>query len=287
MPRLHHVLILKARLVLSKTIEKAIYSLQSLTAMNIFNKYMKQIFTCVLIIFSLSLSSCVIEEDTTDINLSEALKISAWLLDEELEGTGYWEYDATVPKYNGYWVSNDGITIDRDDVFALEELELNKPRIMAPIGYVATNLNIKFEFDGIIQVKTEIPNDETIRLKHSLGGSVEQSNNIKTIAPLTVNVCPIGKYTPLGGLILRDTLVDKDYYLDIGCYRLDGTPVIFAKLKLSVIKDEHYPWYDITQGRLYSISEERSRFLSIELVEYEYSDIKKFDEFEKYDALYN
>ena len=78
-------------------------------------------------------------------------------------------------------------------------------------------------------------------------------------------------------VVTRDTFTDKEYYIYIKTYEEDGTLLITAILKLVVLDDEAYP-YEQFSSWMFSPNEERSRFLSIELVSYEYSDIYKFDE---------
>ena len=248
----------------------------------------------VLLLFTsllLCLLSCADEVEPESI--TDALKISAWLLDENLEGTGYWAYSESHRIYpdGGYWVSNDSDEqIATSDVFKLERLELNHPRVMAPMGYNhMPNLNIYLDFEGLIKVETDIPDDETIRLAHSLSfpnepgiGNWTIENSFSARAPFVLNVCPIGRFTNAQQLILNATLTEREYYINIYAYKEDGTLFVTAQLKLVVLKDEAYPYDKIeSSGRIFSPNEERSRFLSIELVSYEYNDIYKFDETSK------
>lgn len=146
----------------------------------------------------------------------------------------------------------------------------------------------------MIVVSAAVKNNEDIRLSYSpsspdkviLGDWVE-SNSISVVGPFTLNVFPVGKLNALGTqLIMRETLAEREYYIDIDTYKLDGTPVVSARLRLAVLDDPEYPYYAIDGNLLYSTSEKRSRFLSIELVEYEYGDVNKIEKFEKNDELY-
>ena len=108
-----------------------------------------------------------------------------------------------------------------------------------------------------------------------------EENSIHTNAPITINICPVGKELFLEGtqqLGIRDTLPDNEYRLYVRAYEYDGTLAVTAEIKLAVLPDEQYPWYEIYEdryGELYSAGEKRSRFLSVELVSYEYSDLYK------------
>lgn len=243
----------------------------------------------VLLLFTsllLCLFSCADEVEPESI--TDALKISAWLLDENLEGTGYWAYDLSTLD-GGYWISNDSnqLLVGKD-VFKFEQLELNHTRVMAPFGYnMSHNLYIYFDFDGIIEIETAIPNDERVRLAYSLEepseprvGNWTVENGFRARAPFTLSFCPMGKYNIGTNTVIKATLTDQEYYLNIKAYEEDGTLAITAQLKFVVLKDDAYP-YEQDSDSLFSPNEERSRFLSIELVSYEYNDIYKFDETSK------
>lgn len=59
-----------------------------------------------------------------------------------------------------------------------------------------------------------------------------------------------------------------------------------AQLKLTVLKDDYYPWQEPVKDPFYGTGEEQSRFVQIELVKYGFSDTALLDEFERYDELY-
>ncbi|MBE6611550.1 MAG: hypothetical protein E7632_03560 [Ruminococcaceae bacterium] len=226
--------------------------------------------------------SCFFEAEEEE-SILDALKISAWVLDEELEGTGYWAYEK-LANGHGYWVSNDGKEVDSDSVFVYEQLEVGKPRVCAPLGYNHShNLLIFLDFEGTVQVETDDPSDTTLRLAYSLSdpmnpslGNWTEENAFRARAPMAVGVCPTGNFTNAGRIVTSDTPVDYEYYINVTAYEEDNTPLIMARIKLTVLEDPHYPYREVSFWSK-SPNEVRSRFLSIELVEYEFSDVYKFD----------
>lgn len=256
------------------------------------------------IIFLLIVCTACSNSDSSEeqnFNISEALKIKTWLLDEELEGKGHWGYidpsTRTTPHEddgNGYWIPNDGeAEVANDDVFVYEELEVGVPRTMAPmsmhmfrekgsyIGY--SNLNIEIDFEGFVEVEKIEPNDSSIRLMFSYsdnGSSPIAADSIKVNSPTIINLCPVGKITYTEGagglLITTDTLVDKEYTIQIRTYFDDGSPAVTAELKLTSIPDPEYPWQTVHEGHygeMYKTNEKRTRFCKIELLSYSYSDM--------------
>lgn len=233
----------------------------------------------------LNLFSCMNEESE---KVTEALKISTWVMDKNFEDTGYWISDDSI-RQNGYWVSNESDDqIPNDDVFKFETLQLNEVRVMAPLCYMKMpNLNILFEFDGIIELESEDPNDKRIQLAYNYDSPTEPKIDFETMAfgkvrakaPINFNIYPLGKDINQTGIIDRDTIVDQEYYLNINAYKHDGTLLITAKLKLVVLEDKEYlpEQYSKLYSNIDASSEERSRFLSIELILYEYSDIYKLE----------
>lgn len=235
--------------------------------------------------------------DEQNFNISEALKIRTWLLDEELEGKGHWGYidpsTRTFPRKedgDGYWIPDDGETqVANEDVFVFEELEVGVPRTMAPMSmHMArekgdninySNLNLHIEFDGIIEVTKIEPTDDSIILKYSLSGPPIESEDIKINAPCVINVCPVGKNMDAEGkssLIITDTLVEKEYTIQIRGCSFDGTPIVTAQIKLTTISDPEYPWQTVHKGKYdawVQSGEEMTRFCSIELLSYSYNDM--------------
>ena len=241
----------------------------------------------LLVLNIFALFSCSNEREDLNVKMMDSLKITAYVMNSELEGKGYFAYDGTREhKNNGYWVSDDGKEYTNDEVFSIERLELNKPRVLAPLGYdYRNNLNIWLDCDGVIEVDTDPLNDDRIRLAHSLDDPMNPGlgtkwiveNAFRALPPFAVNVCPIGEFTNATEIVLQDTLTDREYIINVRTYDLDGTQVITAKLKLTVLPDEEYPYTEVRSR--YGQNQERSRFLSIELIEYDYSDVYKLDEY--------
>lgn len=255
----------------------------------------KIIIFLILILFVFT--SCANSESQEPVNMEEMLKISAWLLDEELEGTGSWGYisleEKTFPRKadgDGYWIPDDGVTqVTNEDVFVFEALELGVTRTMAPMsmhmarekgdGINYSNLNLHIDFDGIVEVVKVEPNDSSIRLRYSLNGPPIEAESISISAPCVINVCPVGKVVVSEGtdtLISSDTIVGKEYILQIRGCSLGGDPIVTAEVKLTAIPDPEYPWETVHEGRygeLKQSNEERTRFCSIELVSYTYSEM--------------
>ena len=256
---------------------------------------MKIIICLILILFTCT--SCASSESNEPVDMNELLKISTWLLDEKLEGTGRWGYisyeEKTFPRKadgDGYWIPNDGVSqVINEDVFVFETLELGKSRTMAPMtmhmarekgdGINYSNLNLHIDFDGIVEVVKVEPNDSSIRLRYSLNGPPIEAEKISISAPCVINVCPVGKVVVTEGtkvLINTDTIVGKEYILQIRGCSLGGDPIVTAEIKLTAIPDPEYPWQTIHDGKygeLNVANEERTRFCSIELVSYTFSEM--------------
>ena len=240
-----------------------------------------------MLILSVLLVSCgeyVPEENKVDIK--DELKISAYLLGEEFEDNDYWAYseDLQYPNF-GYWVSDNERQYDDDEVFALEELEVGEVRTLAPLGYNRMhNLNLFVDFEGYIEVETEPIDDERIRLAYSLDyptepwrGNKTQENSFRVRAPAAIEAYPIGKFTAAEALIQTFTLTEKEYNITIKAYDDGGDLLVTAKIKLVALDDEHFPSEQFSNW-VFAANEEKTRFLTIELVSYEYSDVYKLDE---------
>ena len=222
--------------------------------------------------------------------MEDLLKISTWVLDPELEGKGYWAYseDYRTYKWNGYWVPNEGENdADEDDVFVKEQLQTGKVYTMAPFGiYRTANLNLYFDFDGLVTVEKTEPDDNTILAVFNIGDRwANQWSGEKVVSaygPCTANILPVGKVLGSEGgsglLIWRDTLVDREYLLTVKGYELNGSLMVTAQIKLTTLEDAAYPYEEVVKNtqRGYSAvwqsGEERTRFCSVEVVSYEYSD---------------
>ena len=240
-----------------------------------------------MLILSVLLVSCgEYEPEENKVDIKDELKISAYLLGEEFEDNGYWAYseDLQYPNF-GYWVSDNERQYDDDEVFALEELEVGEVRTLAPLGYNRMhNLNLFVDFEGYIEVETEPIDDERIRLAYSLDyptepwrGNKTQENSFRVRAPAAIEAYPIGKFTAAEALIQTFTLTEKEYNITIKAYDDGGDLLVTAKIKLVALDDEHFPSEQFSNW-VFAANEEKTRFLTIELVSYEYSDIYKLDE---------
>ena len=246
---------------------------------------MKKILAILLL--SVLLVSCgEYEPEENKVDIKDELKISAYLLNEDLEDSGYWAYSEDLQYMNqGYWVSDDGREYDDDEVFAFEELEVGEVRTLAPLGYNRMhNLNLFIDFEGIVEVEPNPLDDDRIRLTYSLDfptepwqGRTIEAESIRTSAPFTLSVYPVGKNTNADRISSTFTLTDNEYDLIIRAYDYSDTLLVTAKIKLVALDDEHFPSEQFSNW-VFAANEEKTRFLTIELVSYEYSDIYKLDE---------
>ena len=78
-------------------------------------------------------------------------------------------------------------------------------------------------------------------------------------------------------MIQTFTLTEKEYNITIKAYDDGGDLLVTAKIKLVALDDEHFPSEQFSNW-VFAANEEKTRFLSIELVSYEYSDVYKLDE---------
>ncbi len=222
--------------------------------------------------------------------MDDLMKISTWVLDPELEGKGYWAYSDDYRTHNryGYWVPNEGESdVDEDKVFVKEQLRTGKVYTMAPMGYQLTaNLNLYFEFDGLVTVEKTEPADNTILTVFNTGDTWSNQWSGETVvsayAPCTVNILPVGKILGSEGgsglLIWPDTLAGKEYLLTVKGYELDGSLMVTAQIKLTTLEDAAYPYEEVVKNTsrgysaVWQAGEKRTRFCSVEVVSYEYSD---------------
>jgi len=222
---------------------------------------MKKIIILFLAIILVSINSCMARE--IEYGIKDALRISAWVVDKSKE-EDYWRIlDENINQI-----------VEHED-FLLEQLELNKIRIMAPLSWLdMPNLNIFFEFEGVIGVETE---GEYIQLSYNEKNPSQPGmgpyGNFKWPLAVYANVCPLDEYSLGGEAIVRNTAkIGCEYYLNISAYRFgnEETPIIRAQLKLVVVEDK----ISSDDEDIFRVPfKERSRFLSIELVSYEYSDV--------------
>jgi len=251
----------------------------------------------VSILMILVCTSCSSPESQEPVNMDELLKIRTWLMDDELEGTGRWGYvslEEQLTSYkgngDGYWIPDDEKTqVANEDVFELEALEVGVPRTMAPmsmnmkrehgdsINYA--NLILDIEFDGLVKITKIEPNDDSIQLRYTVNGPAIEANDISIQAPCIIEVCPLGKVpasNSIGFYVTRDTIVGKEYILQIQGCSMGGDPIVTAQVKLTAIPDPEYPWETVHSGRygeLNEMGEERTRFCSVELISYTYSEM--------------
>jgi len=236
------------------------------------------------------LCCCGCTEETAEetVKMDDLMKISTWVMDPALEGKGYWAYTDDYSRKFGYWVPAEGeLTVNDKDVFREERLLPGEPRIMAPFGYNGGNLNFTIDFEGIVTVEKTEPADQSIMtsFEPNLSDQWTEEPLIKRNGPCNLNVYPIGKNPDIENwnrpLILHDTLVGKEYLLTVKGYELDGTLMVTAVLRLTALEDEVYPYEEIhkntnkgSTGKL----EKHTRFCSVELMSYEYSDDYKIME---------
>ena len=233
-------------------------------------------------IFLFTINSCKVDGEI-NYDIKEALKISAWVLDKSREETGYWVPDNKFSN-RGYWVDESTAQRVDDDVFELDRLKLNDIRVMAPLGYMAENLNILIEFDGIIEVEIENEN-EYIRLSYNANNPSTpgitlskqiSSGSVKNALSFYVNVCPLGVYTETTHIVRSVTKTGSEYHLLVKAYKFSNeeVPYVKARLKLVALEDKAIALADYSL-RGSSDNESWSRFLSIELVSYEFDDMYK------------
>ncbi len=249
---------------------------------------MRRLILSAVLALTMSFAACSNEREDLGAKMTDSLKITACVLNSDLEGKGYFAYDGTREHKNkGYWVSDDGKEYDDAEVFVKERLELGKPRILAPFGYdYQENLNIWLDSDGVIEVDTDPLNDDRIHLAYSLDnpdnptlGHRTEANAFRALAPTAVNVCPLGRFFEGPGLVTSYTLVGETYYINVRTYDHEGTQIITAKLKLTAIEDPDEEYGRMEKVMFYGDGEDVSRFMTIELIEYDYSDVYKLDEY--------
>ena len=251
-----------------------------------------------LLMLLMILTACSGNKPQEEVSMEDMMKISAWLLDDELEGTGKWGYiDPSTRSFprkedgNGYWIPDDGVTeVENEDVFEYDALEVGVPRTMAPMTFYMTrsdgnhigysNLNLRIDFDGIVKIKKVDPTDSSLRFRYTLNGPpIEADESVQLTGPCHIEVCPVGRVVVTEGrrtLIAQDTPVGDEYVFEIQGCSLGGDPIVTATLKLTTIPDPEYPWQNIVKGgygELRQSNEERTRFCSIELVSYTYSEM--------------
>ena len=163
-----------------------------------------------------------------------------------------------------------------DPEFRFERLSLNEPRLLAPvIGSDVFNLGFRFEFEGgiveaisdsgDIQLSASAANDPRAE---SLDDRVF-ADSLRVGSDGYINMNPLG--SGVGYLTLTDDTakvsgyVGREYYLTVNAceFSNERSPVITAKVKLIQLEDKARNTTD--SGA--------SRFFSVELVTYEFSEV--------------
>lgn len=248
---------------------------------------MKKILAILLL--SVLLVSCgEYEPEENKVDIKEELKINACVLNRNLEGNGYWEYiDFKDMKKlgEGYWHTDDGKVYESKDVFAIERLEVGEVRTLAPLGYAGSNINIWFDCDDIIEFETIPSDDKTLQVAYSLEDPLSPSigdwtleHNFRMRGPAAVNICPIGYPIYSTELVTETTLENREYNFIVRTYNESNELLVTAELRLVSVEDEGLPDDYSNSIFSYTANHDLTRFLTIELVSYEYSDVYKLDE---------
>lgn len=268
----------------------------------------KIIIAIVVIIILLDISSCAVEDMENNNSIKDALKISAWVLDENFDENGYWT--TTSPLQFGQWTEESGRVVEENDessVFVFEQLKLNEVKIMNPLNWFNVknfmnfyDVNVFIEYDGIIEVALDegeeymlLGYDDKNPTQPSEGGGRGSNGSIygdfKIPTAVYAHFTPYDEYSDgragkngvvSGGLIHQHRFaakIGKEYYLNVNAYSFatdgEGAPTIRARLKFTVIEDKGLKFENYTSSS--PPLKEASRFLSVELISYEYSDIAK------------
>jgi len=213
-------------------------------------------------IIMLCFNSCANENQDYNYNIKEALKISAYLFDET-KGEDYF-----IQKEDGTYRYRE--TSD----FETAQLNLNEVKLMAPMNYWGTNLNIYFEFDGIIEIISE---DKDVQMFINPKNLLEPITYVSGNEPHGFEMnFPFEGFiaaNPLGsnyghiwagaGVNWLPSYIGREYYLTVNAYKADNeqSAVIRARLKLVQLEDKAS-----TEPAGFA-----SACFSIELVSYEYS----------------
>lgn len=245
-----------------------------------------------LILIITTLTSCRSADSDEPVNMEELMKIRIWMLDKDLEGKGRWGYTEDNDSGNGYWIPDDGVKqVANEDVFVYEALKVGVPRTTAPmtchmrregkkaIGYA--NFVFDVDYDGLIKVEKIEPKDSSLQLRYALGGRAVKADSFTVQGPSDIEVSPIGRVVPGeeesdSYYVARDTVAGKEYTIQIQACSQAGDPVVTAKIKLTTISDPEYPWQTVNEGKYdkyVEYSEERTRFCTVELLSYTYSEM--------------
>jgi len=213
----------------------------------------------------LNLNSC--KRETEGYSIIDALKISAFTYNEN-SGEDYFVYDDW-----GNIVYN-----VNENTYELTPLKMNEPKIMRPMGLFVININMRFEFDGIIKVAAENKDMQMFVnpdiVFEPVTGTTGNGNEpygfeMKFSFDGYIAANPLG--SNCGHLWVTDgtrwlrCVIGREYYVDVNAYKFDNeeSAVISAQLKLVQLDDKT------------SANGNFSRCYSIGLISYEYSDIYK------------
>jgi len=226
---------------------------------------MKKVVIIILsVILLLNINSCKTKGEY-DYSIKDALKISAYVFDESVEGNVYGESDT---------------------VYTFEQLKLNEVRLITPMVHPemeTVNLDIFIEFnDGTFEIISENEDVqlsfdnplEPYRSKTGASASSKRVYGFELSLPNEGFISANPFDSTHGHLYCYDGIewlpyqVGKEYYLTVNAYKFDNKemPVIKARLKLIHLDESK-------TNPLYGIG-----LYSIELISYEYSDIYKFME---------
>ncbi|GHV12944.1 hypothetical protein FACS1894219_06850 [Clostridia bacterium] len=229
----------------------------------------------------LTFTSCAVTDVDYSYSIKDALKIRAYVLEETVPDDFIWNF--TLPPDEDGSFQYDM----HEDIVSFETLKLNKPRRMAPFGYKGYNINIYFEFDGIIEV---VNDDELVLIGYDsknpdVGWEMKSPlvyDDVKWPHKLCVNFTPMYKedgYPEVITDVRGNVKKGKEYYLDVNAYSFENevNPVIKARLKLEAADDPEYlteiDWQNAHKTK--AEAKKWSRFMSVEIVSYEYSDARK------------
>ena len=196
---------------------------------------MKKIIIVLLAgILLLVFNSCTDPETNYNYSIKDALKISAFLFDENC-GEDYFVYR---DEYGGYQYNYD------EDVYELKNLKLNEISLMAPFDFFGSNLSISFEFDGIIEVIAENkdvqmyvnPKNLTEPITNTMGNE-PYGFEMKVLNEGFISFNPLSSnrgHLWSDGLSWLPYQLGREYYLNVNAYKFDNeqSPIIKAQLKL-------------------------------------------------------
>lgn len=222
------------------------------------------ILKCLIIFFFTIISFCSCNADNTPVtSINDALKIRAYVYDE-----------------NG-------------ETWSFQQLKLNEPKNLVPLhilqhdgGLDIENFNLHFEYEDGICVMTSPDRDMQLSVGNN-GDMWEREedwttrvydcdNNYEIILsrPGYMAVALFGmkniniiNVNPENAVRFDnfEPYIGQEYYLTVKACDFEKVPVITAQVKLTSLADEEY-------------NDGTSRYFSIEIVSYEYSDVYKMME---------